>query len=164
MDIEMHNSIFRCFLPLRQRRKNKFPNELWEIIFKKIDDPFILFELQFICHNWHNMIAPILLDSIRWRNACKKFIPYFWLGPKLDGSMHIELHDSNKIYHSKESRNAWRNIYLSWRKLQKETIQLTRSTSVTTNGILKFSKLERVTCIDVYGNDFSNYFIINFTV
>lgn len=134
------------------RHDNILSPKMWKKIFGYIDDPAILINLQHVCEEWHNIIDDKFTnDKIIWKEACHKYIPYFWIKSEFIIPMSTPiLNAMHEITLKEENYKIWKRIYLSWHEFHREI--LIPETAIRTNGILIISETERISCMDVVGN------------
>lgn len=155
----MTNKDFLCSVCqlVETSRDMMFPEEIWEEIFKRIDDVDDLIKLQSVCLNFNKWIQRLLDRDIYWKKYCQD-IPDECSYAILNKVFPDLVHDVDVSWQDIIDNYRWRKIYMSRKKWNSCLKRKPFIDSV--KNFPSFSKYECITCTAVWGNN--HIYIIHF--
>ncbi|XP_008558328.1 uncharacterized protein LOC103578862 [Microplitis demolitor] len=128
-------------------RDMMFPEEIWEEIFKRIDDVDDLIKLQSVCLNFNKWIQRLLDRDIYWKKYCQD-IPDECSYAILNKVFPDLVHDVDVSWQDIIDNYRWRKIYMSRKKWNSCLKRKPFIDSV--KNFPSFSKYECITCTAVW--------------
>ncbi|KAK0094607.1 hypothetical protein PV326_010462 [Microctonus aethiopoides] len=132
---------------MRNVENNVFPPEIWEMIFKKINNPVKLMNYQRVCKDWFKIIERILENHNKWMEICISHLSVEFIWRCIGKRFSTKIFKKDNLYESclKLKPTIWRDIYSLYRKWQR-TVDVTHSI----DSIKKFPSsldYEKISCI-----------------
>ncbi|XP_074109894.1 uncharacterized protein LOC141534444 [Cotesia typhae] len=124
-----------------------FPEEIWEEIFKKIDDVADLIKLQSVCVSFNKWIRRLLERDVNWKKRCQAISDqgHYAIFTKVYPNL---ISDIDSSWKNDIDNRDWRKIFMSWKKWN---FSLNREVFVdSVYDFPTFSRNEVITCIDVW--------------
>lgn len=129
------------------------PPELWEIILKRLDNPFELIKLQTVTKNWHDIIENLISRSARWREMCSDTMYYaeiFCIMEKVFPSAEPWKFSRDVLQPNELKGHIWRDIYRSYKKWQ---LWMVYPSTINTIADFLSSADESITYMDIWGEN-----------
>ncbi|CAD6245370.1 GSCOCG00013669001-RA-CDS [Cotesia congregata] len=119
----------------------QLPIEVWESIFREIDDPFALIKCQEICESFYWIVSN-QLPNYEWRRRAKDHIHEFYF--------HEVMHKSSQDFYIREvlkveDRQKWFGMFRSWFKWK-----MFDHKKIAAAQLIPAFKTDTVTCFDVW--------------